>query len=117
MSQASLTLAWYAWNVLAAFSGLELVTGDRQSSKYVNSSKSALKFQGNSHLEGDISLVILLIEVVSFLWIIDDILLTTVLPDTPPATRPGLAPEASFQKDELEVELLLAMMGITSPDN
>ena len=33
----------------------------------------------------------------------------------PPATRPGLAPEESFQNEEFEAEelLLLAMMGIT----
>ena len=35
------------------------------------------------------------------------------IPVGPVATLPGRAPEASFQKEELEVEPLLAMMGIT----
>ena len=43
-------------------------------------------------------------------------ILTVVTPRAaPPATRPGRAPEESFQKEEFEEEelLLLAMMGIT----
>ena len=44
------------------------------------------------------------------------IILTFVRPRAaPPATRPGRAPEESFQNEEFEEEelLLLAMMGIT----
>ena len=42
-------------------------------------------------------------------------ILTVVEPGAaPPATRPGRAPEESFQNDEFEEELLLlVMMGIT----
>ena len=43
-------------------------------------------------------------------------ILTVVRPRAaPPATRPGRAPEESFQKEEFEEEelLLLVMMGIT----